>query len=43
MTIRGTAGDIDCGPSSSRSGNSTLVVRLDDSVRVQFQFQNQRP
>ena len=30
-------------PSTWSASNSTLVVRMDDSVRVQFQFQNQRP
>jgi hypothetical protein len=30
-------------PNSWSASNSTLVVRLDDSVRVQFQFQNQQP
>lgn len=30
-------------PNRWSASNSTLVVRLDDSVRVQFQFQNQRP
>ncbi|MBB4908718.1 hypothetical protein [Actinophytocola algeriensis] len=30
-------------PNRWSASNSTLVVRMDDSVRVQFQFQNQRP
>ena len=30
-------------PNHWSASNSTLVVRLDDSVRVQFQFQNERP
>jgi hypothetical protein len=30
-------------PNKWSASNSTLVVRMDDSVRVQFQFQNQRP
>jgi hypothetical protein len=30
-------------PNQWSASNSTLVVRMDDSVRVQFQFQNQRP
>jgi hypothetical protein len=30
-------------PHQWSASNSTLVVRLDDAVRVQFQFQNQRP
>jgi uncharacterized membrane protein YidH (DUF202 family) len=30
-------------PNNWSASNSTLVVELDDSVRVQFQFQNERP
>ena len=30
-------------PNNWSASNSTLVVRLNDSVRVQFQFQNERP
>lgn len=30
-------------PNKWSASNSTLVVRMDGSVRVQFQFQNQRP
>jgi hypothetical protein len=30
-------------PNNWSASNSTLVVQLDDSVRVQFQFQNERP
>jgi hypothetical protein len=30
-------------PTRWTASNSTVVIRLDDSVRVQFQFQNQRP
>ncbi|HEY0453374.1 hypothetical protein [Actinophytocola sp.] len=30
-------------PNTWSASNSTLVVRMNDSVRVQFQFQNQRP